>query len=401
MNNINRRGFLRTGITGAVGIVALSPSLAAAASATLKSEQQKDIIYRTLGKTGMRVPVISFGVMRSDNPNLCKAAYEKGIKLFDTANVYQNGNNETMLGNLLKDYPRNSFYLATKVKPDGVDREGMPSGQTTAEDFLSKFNISLSRLKMDYVDILYIHDVRNPEILDYKPIINALKKLKKEGKIKFMGFSTHANEPVVIDAAASTDIWDVILTSYNFKHTYINELNSAIKKASQAGIGIVAMKTIAGGGFLDKEKTKRINSTAALKWVLSNPDVTTTIPGMTDFDQLDLNIKILADISITEQEKEDLLIASAEKGFYCTGCIKCLSACPLNLPVPDLMRAYMYAYGYSNPAMAHSLLGQLGTNDNPCKDCSSCRVKCTKKFDIREKIADISRLVNVPADFLA
>jgi uncharacterized protein len=401
MNNINRRGFLRTGIMGAAGIVALSPSLAAAASATLKSEQQKDIIYRTLGKTGMRVPVISFGVMRSDNPNLCKAAYEKGIKLFDTANVYQNGNNETMLGNLLKDYPRNSFYLATKVKPDGVDREGMPSGQTTAEDFLSKFNISLSRLKMDYVDILYIHDVRNPEILDYKPIINALKKLKKEGKIKFMGFSTHANEPVVIDAAASTDIWDVILTSYNFKHTYINELNSAIKKASQAGIGIVAMKTIAGGGFLDKEKTKRINSTAALKWVLSNPDVTTTIPGMTDFDQLDLNIKILADISITEQEKEDLLIASAEKGLYCTGCIKCLSACPLNLPVPDLMRAYMYAYGYSNPAMAHSLLGQLGTNDNPCKDCSSCRVKCTKKFDIREKIADISRLVNVPADFLA
>ena len=404
MKNISRRGFLRTGITGAAGIVALSPSLAAAATAnaiaTSKSEQQKDIIYRTLGKTGMRVPVISFGVMRSDNPNLCKAAYEKGIKLFDTANVYQNGNNETMLGNLLKDYPRNSFYLATKVKPDGVDREGKPSAQTTAEDFLSKFNISLSRLKMDYVDILYIHDVRNPEILDYKPIINALKKLKKEGKIKFMGFSTHANEPVVIDAAASTDIWDVILTSYNFKQIYINELNSAIKKASQAGIGIVAMKTIAGGGFLDKEKTKRINSTAALKWVLSNPDVTTTIPGMTDFDQLDLNIKILADISITEQEKKDLLIASAEKGLYCTGCIKCLSACPLNLPVPDLMRAYMYAYGYSNPAMAHSLLGELGTNDNPCKDCSSCRVKCTKKFDIREKIADISRLVNVPTDFL-
>jgi uncharacterized protein len=404
VKNINRRGFLRTGITGAAGIVALSPSLAAAATAntipTSKSDHQKDIIYRTLGKTVMRFPVIIFGVMRSDNPNLCKAAYEKGIKLFDTANMYQNGNNETMLGNLFKDYPRNSFYLTTKVKPDGVDREGRPSGQTTAEDFLSKFNVSLSRLKMDYVDILYIHDVTNPEILDYKPIINAFKKLKKEGKIKFMGFSTHANESVVIDAAASTDIWDVILTSYNFKQTYINELNSAIKRASRVGIGIIAMKTIAGGGFLDKEKTKRINSSAALKWVLSNPDVITTIPGMTDFDQLDLNIKILSDISITELEKKDLLIASAEKGLYCTGCIKCLSACPLNLPVPDLMRAYMYAYGYSDPAMAHSLLSELGTNDNPCKGCSSCRVKCTKKFDIREKIADISRLVNVPKDFL-
>jgi predicted aldo/keto reductase-like oxidoreductase len=397
MKNINRRGFLRTGIAGAAGVVALSPSLVSAAA----SNQQKDVILRTLGKTGMKVPVISFGVMRADNANLCKAAYEKGIRLFDTANVYQNGNNEIMLGNLLKDYPRNSFYLATKIKPAGVDRDGKPSDQTTAEDFLSKFNTSLSRLKMDYVDILYIHDIRNPEMLEYKPIINAIKNLKKEGKIKFMGFSTHANEPLVVNAAATMDYLDVILTAYNFKQTYVTELNSAIKKASQAGIGIVAMKTLAGGGFLDKEKTKPINSTAALKWVLSNADVTTTIPGMTDFDQLDLNIKILADISITDQEKKDLIIASAERGLYCTGCTTCLNACTMNLPVPDLMRAYMYAYGYSNPAMAQSLLSELGTNDNPCKECSSCKVECTKKFDIREKIADISRLVNVPSDFLA
>jgi predicted aldo/keto reductase-like oxidoreductase len=398
MKSINRRGFLKTGITGAAGIVALSPSLV---SAVESSVQEKNTIYRTLGKTGLKVPVISFGVMRADNPNLCKAAYEKGIKLFDTANGYQNGNNETMLGNLLKDYPRNSFLLATKVKPIGTDKEGKPSDQTTAEDFLAKFNTSLSRLKMDYVDILYIHDIRSPEMLEYKPIINAVKKLKKDGKIKFMGFSTHINEPVVINAAATTDTWDVILTSYNFKQTYVNELNSAIKKANDAGIGIVAMKTLAGGGFLDKEKTKPINSTAALKWVLSNPGVHTTIPGMTAFDQLDLNVRILSDITITDAEKKDLMIASAETGLYCTGCTKCITACPMNLPVPDLMRAYMYAYGYSNPAMAYSLLGELGTTDNPCKECNTCKVNCTKNFNIKEKIADISRLVNVPADFLA
>ncbi|HUX58237.1 MAG TPA: aldo/keto reductase [Bacteroidales bacterium] len=398
MKNINRRGFLRKGITGAAGIVALSPVLAAAAEV---SEQHETIIYRTLGKTGMKIPVISFGVMRADNPNLCKAAYEKGIKLFDTANGYQNGNNEIMLGNLLKNYPRNSFYLATKVKPAGVDREGKPGSETTAEDFLEKFNTSLSRLQMDYVDILYVHDIRNPEMLEYKPIIITVKKLKKEGKVKFIGFSTHANEPIVIDAAAESDLWDVILTSYNFKQSYLNELHSAISKASKAGIGIVAMKTMAGGGFLDKEKTKPINSTAALKWALSNPDITTTIPGMTDFDQLDLNVKILADTSITDDEQKDLMIASSETGLYCTACAKCIPACPNNLPVPDLMRAYMYAYGYSNPAMAHTLLRELGTTDNPCKECDSCKVECTKNFNIKEKITDISRLVNVPADFLA
>jgi predicted aldo/keto reductase-like oxidoreductase len=396
MNSFNRRVFLKTGITGAAGIVALSPSLVSAVS----SGRQQDILYRTLGNTGMKVPVISFGVMRADNPNLCKAAYEKGIKLFDTANGYQNGNNETMLGNLFKDYPRKSFFLATKVKPIGTDKDGKPTDKTTVEDFLTKFNTSLTRLKLDYVDILYVHDIRHPEMLEYKPIIKAVEKLKKEGKVKFIGFSTHINEPIVIDAAASLKTFDVILTSYNFKQTYINELNSAVKKANAAGIGIVAMKTMAGGGFLDKEKTKPINSTAALKWVLSNPDIHTTIPGMTDFDQLDLNVKLLSDLTITEQEKKDLVIASSEKGLYCTGCTKCLASCPKNLPVPDLMRAYMYAYGYSNPSMAYALLGELGTGDNPCKECSSCKVNCTKNFNIKDKIADISRLRNVPPDFL-
>jgi uncharacterized protein len=396
MKSINRRGFLKTGIAGAAGIVALSPSLVSASG----SGQEKNIIYRTLGKTGMKIPVISFGVMRSDNPNLCRAAYEKGIKLFDTANVYLNGNSETMLGNLFKDYPRDSFYLATKVKPAGADKDGRPTSQTTSEAFLETFNDSLSKLKTYYVDILYIHNITNPEMIEHKPLINAVKKLKKEGKVKFIGFSTHANEAVLIDAASGTDTWDVILTSYNFKQTYFRELQTAIKKATSAGIGIVAMKTMAGGGFLDKEKTKPINSTAALKWVLSNPDITTTIPGMTDFDQVDLNVKILSDISMTDAERKDIMIASAETGLFCTACRKCIPACPMNLPVPDLMRAYMYAYGYSNPAMAHSLLGELGTNDNPCKGCSSCKIECTKNFNIREKIEDISRLVNVPSDFL-
>src|SRR5512133_800767 len=140
MKNINRRGFLRTGITGAAGIVALSPSLISAA----KPDQQSDVISRPLGKTGMNVPVISFGVMRSDNPNLCKAAYEKGIRLFDTANGYQNGNNETMLGNLFKDYPRNTYYLATKVKPAGVDKDGKPTAETTTDDFLARFKTSIT-----------------------------------------------------------------------------------------------------------------------------------------------------------------------------------------------------------------------------------------------------------------
>jgi predicted aldo/keto reductase-like oxidoreductase len=395
MKRINRRGFLRTGITGA-GAIALSPSIVSAASQV----QEKNIIYRTLGKTGLKVPVISFGVMRSDNPNLCKAAYDKGVRLFDTANVYNGGNNETMLGNLFKNYQRNSFLLATKVKP-GTDREGKPNDQTTPEKFLEIFNTSLSRLQMDYVDILYLHDVSNPELLEFNPVINIIRKLKKDGKTRFIGFSTHRNEPVVINAAADSDIWDVILTQYNYRLSYLNDLNTAIKKAAAAGIGIVAMKTIPGGGFLDREKTKPINTTAAIKWVLSNPDVATTIPGMTSFDQVELNSKILEDITLNEKEKTDLVADIAEPGLFCSGCKQCIPECPNNLPIPDLMRAYMYAYGYLQPSMAQDLIKELGTSGNPCSNCDVCNVQCSRNFRVREKITDISRLVNIPSDFLS
>ncbi len=394
--NIDRRGFLRRGIAGAAGVMAFSPSDFNAP----QTAQENEIIYRALGKTGLNIPVISFGVMRADSPGLCKAAYEKGIKLFDTAHGYQNGNNETMLGNVLKEFSRDSFFLATKVKPNGLDKDGKPTKQTTTEDFLEKFSLSLSRLQMDYVDILYVHSVDNPEVLTFKPVLEALKKLRKEGKVRFVGFSTHRNEAAVINAAAEKGKWDVILTSYNFMQTYSNELKSSIKRAYEAGIGIVAMKTLAGGGFFDKEKTRPINTTAALKWALSNQYITTTIPGMTDFEQLDLNVKMLSDITLTDREINDLIVPAAETGLYCNGCNRCIAQCSRNLPVPDLMRAYMYTYGYSSPAMAHSLLNEIGTTDNPCNDCSDCKVDCIKKFRVREKITDISRLMNVPVDFL-
>ncbi|HOU02039.1 MAG TPA: aldo/keto reductase [Bacteroidales bacterium] len=394
MKQISRRGFLRTGIAGA-GAIALSP-----VAATSPLAEQKNIIHRTLGKTGLKVPVVSFGVMRSDNSSLCRAAHDKGLRLFDTANGYLGGNSEIMLGNLFREYPRDSFILCTKVKP-GTDNNGKPTAQTTPEKFLELFNVSMSRLKLDYVDILHVHDMSNPELFDHKPLINTLKQLKKDGKIKFIGFSTHRNEPLVIDAAADTDIWDVILTQYNYRLAYLPELQKAIKKAASAGIGIIAMKTMAGGGFLDRDKTKRVNTTAALKWVLSNPDISTAIPGMTNFDELELNVKVLEDIELTENEKSDLVASLNEPGLICSGCRKCLEECPERLQIPEIMRAYMYAYGYSNPAMAKNLLGELNVSKNPCGDCDVCKVKCSRNFDVRQKIADISRLSDIPFDFLA
>jgi uncharacterized protein len=405
MEKFNRRRFLKTGIAGAAGVVVLSTELSEGKSST----PDKKIIYRTLGKTGIKVPVISMGVMNAGNPALIKAAMDKGITFYDTANSYQNGRNEEMLGDVFKDYPRNSFIIATKVEPNGVEMNtGKPTKATTPEDFLEKFNTSLKRLRLDYVDILYMHEALSPEMVNFKPIVKVMQKLKKEGKTRFIGVSTH-NLPRVIDAMVKAGIWDVVLTTYNFLNTELIRANSeppvfnmdiAIKKASDAGLGIVAMKTLAGGGYLDKARTRPINTTAAIKWALSNPNVHTTIPGMTNFDQLDLNVKILEDITLNDQEKKDLSNSQNEAGLYCIACNNCIPDCKLNLPIPRIMRAYMYAYGYANQELAYTLLTNISAGDNPCNKCEECSSTCSRNFNLKEKITDISRLVSVPSDFI-
>jgi len=393
---MKRRSFFRTGLAGVAGFSIFNRT-AFAGKGTLVDN---DITYRILGRTGLKLPVVSFGVMRSDNSALVKAAHEAGMKMFDTAHTYMNGRNEEILGDYFSSVPRESFIIETKVKPAGVDqRTGLPSRETTAEDFLEKFDLSLKRLKMDYVDILYMHSVDSVEMVRHKEIVNAMLELKQKGKVRFIGISTHKNEPLVINTMAEDGIWDVVLTSYNYRQTYINDLNSALDKAVAAGMGVVAMKTMAGG-WLDKERTKPVNSMAALKWVISNPNVCTTIPGITTFDQLTLDLKVMSDPSLTESEKTELLAETSCPGLYCNACSNCASGCPNNLPIPELMRAYMYAYGYRNLSMASELLTETGVTSDPCSGCGTCTASCVKGFNLKEKITDVSRLVDVPSDLL-
>lgn len=394
---MKRRNFLRSGLAGAAGLAVIDRSALAGGM----NRGNEAIIYRTLGKTGLKIPVLSFGVMRSDNSAIVKAAFDAGVTMFDTAHGYMNGRNEEMLGQFFSTVPRDSFILATKVKPAGVDsRTGLPSKETTAADFLSKFDLSLQRLRLDYVDILYMHAVDTVEMVRHKEIVNTMLDLKKSGRVKFIGISTHKNEPLVINTMAEDGIWDVVLTAYNFKQTYLAELDSALERAGKAGIGVVAMKTMAGG-WLDKEKTRAVNPQAALKWVLSNTNVHTTIPGITTFDQLTADMQIMKDLTLTVAEKDELIAGASIQGLYCNACSNCKPGCPNNLPIPELMRAYMYAYGYGNLAMASALISETAVKADPCASCGSCTANCVKGFNLRGKITDISRLANVPFDLIA
>lgn len=402
---LDRRFFLKSSILGASAALFTSKVSAIAESEKAvimdnENNEQPGIITRKLGKTGIELPVISMGVMRADNPNLVKAALKAGIKHFDTAYGYQRGNNEKMLGDVFKDVPRESIVISTKIPAGERGRGGAPDTGYSKEEFLEKLDISLARLKMDFVDMLYSHGVSSREEMFNETILDALKTAKEKGKTRFIGLSTHRNEQEVILAAVDTGVIDVILTAINFKQDHYPELKKAIARAAENGIGIIGMKNLAGG-YLDEEKQKPVNAKAAIKWVLQDTNITTCIPGFVTFDQLQEDLDLLTDITLNQEEFHSLELASAEMGMYCQGCGACLSACKKSLPIPDIMRAYMYAYGYGNMEQAYSTLVDFNIPVNPCTDCDLCTVRCTKNFPVAEKITRITRLKDVPREFIS
>ena len=361
-----------------------------------KPKGPRKFAYRTLGKTGIKLPVITMGVMNSDNPNLIRAALDAGMVHLDTAHGYMRGKNEAVIGGVIRERPRDSFVLATKVYLPRDESTGLYKEAATQDFFLSRLDISLKRLGLDHVDILYHHNVWKRESALYEPVLKAMEKAKKEGKARFLGITTHRNEPEVIHAAVDSKFYEVILTSYNFRQKHRAEMKQAIAAAAQAGLGIVGMKAI--GGTRSKEKT---DARAALKWVLQNPDVHTIIAGFTTFDELELDLSIMEAPALTPGEKSRLQRMQFTAGLYCQGCGECLQSCSRDLPIPDLMRAYMYVYGYRNLGEAQDLLLSLNLPSQLCQDCGSCPVKCASGFNVSARIRDVVRLRKVPPEFLS
>jgi len=402
-SHINRRNFLKKGLMGVTGATAL-PSILGATDIQKKeaSVQKKEpFIYRTLGKTGIKLPIISMGVMNASNPNLVEAALDAGIFLLDTAHGYQRGRNEEMIGQVIKSRPRDSFIVATKVGYSKDRRTGLYPAGTTETFFQKEFDISLKRLGLDHVDILYIHSIGVRETVFFEPAMKFLEKAKKKGTTRFMGLTTHSNEHEIIQAAIDSKFYEVVLSAYNFRKNNREEVRKAMAKAAKAGLGIVAMKT-QSGVFWDKEKQQPINMKAALKWALQDENVHTAIPGFTSFDQLTTDLSVMENLALTPEEKADLEPRKEKSfsGLFCQQCEACLSQCPGNIDIPTLMRSYMYAYGYGNPSLARETLDTMDLSDLTCNDCSSCLVRCSMGFDVKNKILDIARIKTVPEEFL-
>jgi predicted aldo/keto reductase-like oxidoreductase len=395
---IGRRDFMKSSLAGFGGLFFLS-------SKDIKQEvrvvepkgKERKFVYRTLGKTGLKLPVINMGVMNTNNPNLVRAALDSGVVMLDTAQAYQRGQNEGMIGEVLKGRPRDSYVLATKARLPSNQTTGLYTEDATEDAFLKKVDLSLKNLGLDYVDIYYHHNVWKRESALYEPILKALEKVKKQGKARFVGITTHMNEPEVVQAAIDSKFYDVILTAYNFQQKHHARVKDAIARATQAGIGIVVMKAIRGGS---RQTPTVKNAAAALKWVLQSPHAHTIVPGYVTFEEMHVALSVMEDLALSDSEKKDLQKEASLPGLYCQGCRQCLGQCSEHLPIPDLMRAYMYTYDYRNLTHAQDLVLSLNLPNRVCEDCSQCSVKCSIGFDVPGKIRDVIRIREVPSEFI-
>ena len=345
----------------------------------------KEMIYRTLGRTGIKVPIVSMGVMNTNNPEIIKQAYEAGVRLFDTAMAYQQGKNEEVVGSVISQMGvRDKVFIQTKVPYPRV------SGGSIRDKILEDFAGCLKRLKMDYVDSMLIHQATLEQVND-PGVIEALKEAKRQKTARFIGVSTH-QEAAVLNAAAASGFCDVIQFRYNFLNAEDKDLLQAMKNAAAKGIGLIAMKTQTGGR---SRNLGALNQTAMLKWVLQHPEVTTAVPGYTNVDQVNESVSVAYGLDYTSEEKAWLTDKNVKLALeFCRQCEACSPTCPKGVDIPTLMRTHMYAACYSNFDQARFTLESTPRTAGleNCIDCSGCSARCAYNVRIGENIAELKTI---------
>jgi len=331
--------------------------------------------------------------------HLVATALDEGIRYIHTSSSYSESAHETLLGEVFRHRPRSSFAVGTS--PDLPYsyrwRRGRSDDAGTRIDpalIARSMESSLGRLQVDHVDIYYLCSVGNRETALFEPYLEAFGRLKQQGTARFVGIATHENEPEVIRAAVESGVWDVVLTAYNFRQSHREAVRGAIREAAAAGLGVIAMKTQAGV-YRDGARSAMINQTAALKWVLQDENVHTTIPAVSNLDELREDLSVMEDLEFTPEEARDLeeVERAADAGLFCQQCGWCRPQCPLAVEIPTLMRAHMYAVGHARPEKARAVLRGWSPDDIGCSDCTACTVQCALGLDLRPRALAVRRLL--------
>ena len=389
-NSASRRKFLKAGLAiPAAGLVSIrlgTPSQPSAAAPA-------GVAYRILGKTGLKVSTVGFGTASNPGIDILLRAFDLGVNYIDTAHSY--GSSEETVGKAVKGR-RDKVVIATKC------------GGGKKEEIFKDAEASLKALGTDYVDVLLLHAADSPDRLT-DDSVGALEEIKKQGKARFVGLSTH-NPVALLDAILKSAKLDVVLTTYSYATGGIYR-NEAIKTLNHAGVGVVAMKVTRamtgiqmmedmrrGVRMQDMNFAQKISSEAcvsAIKWALANPAIATTVPGHASMEHLEMNVKAMTE-PYTEKD-ERLLYAKSEaiRPYYCRMCYECSGQCPNGMPVTDVLRFLAYNDFGGNFHQARSMFHELPDKIRGirCMDCASCAVQCPNGVRVRQRLIRAQQLL--------
>jgi uncharacterized protein len=359
--------------------------------------------YRNYGHTGKSVSIIGFGGMRftKDEDEGIRAmlrASELGINYFDTAPHYCDDKSEIIFGKAFKKF-MHPFYVSTK---SSIGEE------KTADDVRKRVEKSLERLGTGKIHFFHMWCIMNREHFDRViapggPYEGAMK-LKQEGLVEHVVFSTHANGREIRDMC-ETGLFEGVLLGYNiFNHSNRNE---GIKAAHDNGMGVVIMNPLGGGmvpaaaeklDFLVEDTNETVVQ-AALRFVASEPGVTVALPGMGTIAEVEENAVVgdridRPDAELVEKVKERY---SALGDAYCTACKYCLP-CPADINIPMLLACLnRHNVGMEQEAKQfYEFVKKIGKDNfkpaSACVDCGVCEERCTQKLSVRDLLKDVTAL---------
>ncbi|MDG2268464.1 MAG: aldo/keto reductase [Alphaproteobacteria bacterium] len=382
--NLNRRSFLFSSLlAGNLNINKLD------------AKQIKPELIK-LGKTDLVIPNIGYGSSSTSDEKIVKHAYDRGVRYFDTAESYLRGDAESSIGNVLKAV-RHQVVIGTKTKARNYQNK---------KDYMSALEGSLKRLNTDYIDIYYNHAVNSISRLKNTDWWEFIEKAKLEGKVRYTGISGHgSNLADCLEYCIDRNLVDIILSAFSFaqdpkfleklRHTFhfvaINpRLPEVLVKARNKGIGIIAMKTLAGSRLNDMrpyESKQLTYAQAAIKWALNTNYADAAIISMTSNSLID-EITTISDKKYAKNHYFELL-----KKYYqinhesiCPpGCGVCKNVCPSNVEISEVMRSKMYALDYKNPNKALLTYSSINNNALACLSCSGkpCLNSCDYNLDIK------------------
>ena len=371
----------------------------------------QDLKLSNLGLGTMRLPNKGINgdtpIDEEETSKMVEYAIKNGINYFDTAWGYHNGESEIVIGKILKNYPRESFYLATKFP--GYDVSNMDK----VEEIFEK---QLQKCQVDYFDFYLFHNVYeknvNPYLDSKYGILDYLLKQKENGRIKHLGFSCHGSLDVLKKfLEVYGEHMEFCQIQLNYLDYKFQDAKAKVELLNEYNIPIWIMEPLRGGKLTklaknQEEKLKELRPNEsipawAFRFLQSIPGVTMVLSGMSTMEQLQENIKIFGEDKPLNEEEMKTLLDIADEMLHgnilpCTACRYCTSHCPMGLDIPKLLSLYNEHVFTGGGFIAPMAIEALPEDKRPsaCIGCKSCEAVCPQQLKISEAMADFTKLLN-------